>query len=184
MDKILRSFSAAFVVMVIVASSVAANDSAYCDAADAALHWIDGYAIQQSGFKQLSSRPTLIIDTCSGGNTTRLPRPRNEKRSAWRKLEPVEDAPPLSACELSYSEDKEVDFIAPRSGDPRFDDPLKSRYGWRSIDGLMKDQNGTMALRVMSWRPGIGTIYATIQYNPRGDEGGLEVLEVTQVLAK
>lgn len=160
----------------------AAADSLTCEAADAAFHWIDAYAIEESDVEELTVRPVLIIDAFRASAVKRLPRPRSEKRSEWRKLMPIENAAPLSACGLSYAEDAEVDFIAPKSGDPRFDEPENAQYGWRSIDGVMKDPDGRIILRVMSWRDSVGAIYATLRYDPTRPEEPIEDIEVTKAL--
>lgn len=181
MSKKYRLISAVCAIIAACGAGGAAAENLTCEAADAALHWIDRYAVEEFGLEQLTARPVLIIDTFRASSIERLPRPRTEKRSAWRELTPIENNAPLSACELSYAQDVDAGFIIPKSDDPRFDEPEQARYGWRSIDGLMKDPDGRIILRVMSWRDSIGTIFATLRYDPANPDEPIEDIEVTGV---
>lgn len=168
---------------ILITGNSRAAEGLACDAAEAAFQWIDLYSVKESRLGQLSDRPILIIDTFQFSTVKRLPRPRGEKRSDWRKFRPLESTSILSVCELAYARNEEMGFIIPRSEDARFDKPESTHYSWRAIDGIMTDSNGRIILRVYAWREGVGTIYATVRYDSSKPEQLLDVLKVTEVIA-
>lgn len=157
-------------------------DPSACDAADAALRWVETYAEETVGSPGLVARPVLISDTFDGFSGNRLPRPRTQTRAEWRQLEPMEDLGTLSACNLRYAQNAQVSFITPRTEDPRFKEPESTKYSWRYIGHPHKDPEGRIVLRILANKNGIGTVSATLRYDPRARD--VDVLAAAQVMAR